>query len=74
MRTITLFLILALLSALILKEGFFGMSFLPSFAGQKTYALACNNGVVDGFGMSPGTLTQLESTHVGNPMGSYLIF
>jgi hypothetical protein len=24
--------------------------------------------------MSPGTLTQLESTHVGNPMGSYLIF
>lgn len=47
MRTLTLFLILALLSALILKEG---------------------------FGMSPGTLTQLESTHVGNPMGSYLLF
>lgn len=73
MRTLTLFLILALLSALILKEGFFGMSSQGASA-KGAYALACNNGVVDGFGMSPGTLTQLESTHVGKPMGSYLLF
>lgn len=58
MRTITLFLILALLSVLIIKEGFFGMSSAPK--GLGTYALPANK--VDGFGMSPGTLTQLEST------------
>lgn len=71
MRTLTLFLILALLSALILKEGFFGMS---SQDASAQGALSSPIHKVDGFGMSPGTLTQLESTHVGKPMSSYLLF
>ncbi len=69
-HTLLLIVILAIASIyFVASESFYAMSW-----DAPTQTLATNNLVVDGFGMSPGTLDQLQSTSVQPLRKPYLLF
>ncbi len=69
-HTILLIVILAAVSIYFVgADRFYGMSWM-----NPTQTLPIHNIIVDGFGMSPGTLDQLQSTSVYPLRKPYLIF
>ncbi len=68
-HTLLLIVILSIASIFFVTADGFGMSW-----EAPTQTLPIHNIIVDGFGMSPGTLDQLQSTSVRPMSMPYLIF
>ncbi len=68
-HTLILIVILAITSISFVAVDGFGMSW-----EAPTQTLPIHNYIVDGFGMSPGTLDQLQSTSVHPMRRPYLLF